>query len=210
MPQRAEPVLVIADGGLPSLVTMLMLDEPARGIALFTGAGADDSALRRRATDLHVELAGLDRVDEPALAPDALAPLAGGLGESAMLLAAIADAAERRCREVHWPRTADGDLDAMADAADRALLVERLGVIESARTGSLDVSLVTPLLDLDDQQIAELAADLAAPVWSCWWALPEAADRADASRERARWAERLRGLGAEALLAPPAAEPAAV
>jgi len=208
MPDRTEPVLVIADGELESLVAMLLLEAPEQAQAWFIGAGADESPLRRRATQIQVESAGLEQMIDPTTPADAWASLPGGLGESAMLLSALADAAARGCADVVWPRASDGDLDSMTDSADRALLVERLGVIESARTESLDVRLRTPLLDLSDRQIAELAADLAAPVWSCWWALPEAGDRPDAEPERLRWSDLLSELGAAALFDRPRPEPA--
>lgn len=207
MSQRAEPILTIVDGGLESLVASILINPPARAAAWFVGGAPEEIACRRAAARLQAELIGLEDFIEPSVEP--WLGLPGGFGEAAMLLAALATAAESKRARVLWPKHVSGDLDAMLDASDRALLVQRIGLIELGDSEQLDVHIDSPLLDLTDRQIAELAVDLEAPLWSCWWALPAAADIPEAQTERRRWAELLRDCGGERLLtrSKPAASP---
>ena len=210
MSERSEPVLMIVDGGLESLIAAMLLDRSGAVRAWYVGAGAEDSPLRRAAAELQADILGVDTIHNPRTPPETWGSLPGGFGESAMLLEAVAEALRTRCARVIWPRTTNGDLDSMTDASDRALLVARLGLIESTRTQSLDIRIDTPLLDLSQKQLADLAVDMDAPVWSVWWALPEAMDHPEAERARSRWLTLLRGAGGERLLNRPHTQPAAV
>ena len=100
---------------------------------------------------------------------------------------------------VYQKNTVDPALMTNLSAADRALLVQRIGLIEM-ESESLDVKIDSPLLDLTDRQVAELAVDMDAPVWSCWWALPASDDLPEARPQRERWGGLLQDLGAQRLL----------
>jgi hypothetical protein len=71
---------------------------------------------------------------------------------------------------------AGDDLSAMARAAERADLVNRLTALdEEAGRGGQGVEIVVPLVDLSPGQIDDLAADLDAPRHLCRVAAPGAA-----------------------------------
>lgn len=90
---------------------------------------------------------------------------------SALLLAATRLAGRLGCDAVLFPvRAADLDpqrrvlLETVAREVDRAALVARLGSLDGA-----PCSVVTPLVDFDDEQLIDLARDLAVPTETCWW-----------------------------------------
>jgi len=70
-----------------------------------------------------------------------------------------------------WPVHVGADLEGMDRALARARLVERLVNLDlpQEHEGEPPLRIETPLLDLTDRQIAELAADLDAPLDVCWW-----------------------------------------
>lgn len=201
MPVRAEPKLVIVDGGLESLVVSMLIEPADTAIAWFVGGGGDVvEEARRTAAKTQADVLGFADFLDPGPDDRPWEALAGGFGQSAMLLAAVSRASVLKCHRVIWPKCAAGDLDSMLDASDRALLVQRLAMIEQERTNALDVQIDTPLLDLTDEQVAELAADLNAPIWSCWWRLEEVSQSRTAMDERARWEQSLHEANADWLL----------
>jgi 7-cyano-7-deazaguanine synthase in queuosine biosynthesis len=76
---------------------------------------------------------------------------------------------------VLWPVHCGADLEAMDRALARARLVERLVNLDlpAGEEDEPPLRIETPLLDLSDRQIAELAADLDAPLDVCWWCLKD-------------------------------------
>jgi hypothetical protein len=91
---------------------------------------------------------------------------------SALLLAATRLAGRLGCDAVLFPvRAADLDpegrvlLDTVAREVDRAALVARLGGLDSGAP----CSVVTPLIDFDDEQLIDLARELSVPTETCWW-----------------------------------------
>lgn len=201
MTARAEPTLVILDGGLESLVAVMVQDLPDALTGWFRGgADGEETELRRCAARIQMDLLGCAGLVEPRHGCEPWKCLPGGFGEATLLMAALAEAAGRASARVVWPRQVGGDLNAMLDAADRALLVQRLGILELEGSKSADIRIEAPLLDLTDHQLAELAVDLAAPIWSCWWALPEAGAMPEATEARARWSNLIGEFGGEQLL----------
>ncbi len=203
MPDRSEPILAIVDGSLESLIACALLERPDRALAWFVGAGDDDADLRRAAVELQADLLGMDGVHEPAA--EAWSSLPGGFGESALLIAAVAAASRDARSRVLWPKNEPDDLGMMMDASDRALLIQRLGMIETEESDRLGVRIDTPILDLPRSKLIDLAVDLDVPAWSAWWALPAALDHRPAQRERAGWVEALEAAGAAGLLERPRA-----
>lgn len=193
-------MLVIVDGGLESLVASMLIDPPERAVAWFVGGTPEEIELRRTAARIHADLLGLEELREAPAGADLWADLPGGIGEAGLLLVAISEAIRDERSRVLWPKHVAGDLDGMLDAADRALLIQRIGLIEQQRTSSPNLRIDTPLIDLSDQQVAELAVDLDAPLWASWWALPDAVDLNAAQAERSRWTEVVVKAGGERLL----------
>ena len=196
------PALVLSDGGLEGLVAAAMAVERAalptdRHACLwgvpgrFSGASAvretAAAAVERQRTLLKL---GTVAARPPAVQGDGAAT--AGEAESALLLRAASIAAELGLRRVIWPAragvdraTGGVDVDSAARIVDRALLVTRLVELDVPGPG---VAIETPLVDLADDQVAELAADLGAPMDAVWWAGSlEGRPGEVARRERERW-----------------------
>lgn len=204
-----QPALVLSDAGLPAVVASAMIAEeaassgeecspgaiwaypahPAYSKAL--GVACERSAARQ-AEGLGFEFLGLSTSSPASAAARFGIP---GQEQSTLLLMAAYAAARAGLRRVVWPIRADDlgggvDLDACADATDRALLVSRLVTLdlEGRDTPVQEVRIETPLVDLADAQLADLAMDLAAPVKLCWWWGGRVADLPLAESEWERWA----------------------
>ena len=158
MPPRVEhpDTLLLTDGSLASLVSLLSLQRPDLALLVRTGEDPGVAAVVRR----HAELAGARALD------DALPSGAGGLELSRTLLDACAVAARESCSRVVWPVFVACEIDAMALALDRARLVSTLASLDVRPKG---VRLETPVLDLTEAQLADLAADVGVPAQSGWW-----------------------------------------
>ncbi len=200
MPQT----IVISDGNLPALVAACLAAEEARerdtvglwAVHAATGGGASHSPVER-AIQAHAELLGAEIIG----AGDPAQPSGGDAAtpSGALLQAATAAAAAGASRLI-WPEVAAGDLDRMAREADRALLISRLVGLDEAAPARFEIE--TPLLDLTDEQVAELALDLDAPVWRCWWwSIVRGAEEAEAPvvalarAQDERWTGALRRVG---------------
>ena len=84
----------------------------------------------------------------------------------------------------------DASLDDVARACDRALLLSRLLSLDA----ETDVRIEAAYADFSDVQLVELAADLDAPIESCWWAVePKASPSATTARQR--WARAMDAAG---------------
>lgn len=113
-----------------------------------------------------------------------------GSVQSRMLLEASQIALRAGIRRVVWPvrvmrpETSTGmdDLiDQIALTIDRALLASRLASLDASVGTAVDVVIETPFVDLSNDQMLDLAGDLAIPLETCWWhnakTLPSAQDR---------------------------------
>lgn len=122
-----------------------------------------------QAVKRQVDLLGLDSLITPGGADNSTGERQAGPFQSTwMLLQAASAAASRGCGRVLWPIRSGEDLDAGAEAADRALLISRLISIDSA-AGENPVRIETPLLDLTLDQLLELAREQDAPLEASWW-----------------------------------------
>jgi hypothetical protein len=190
------PCLVLSDGSLPALVAIAhaaeaaAMDRAGRPLVATFAPGHDPELLAaaQRAVQAQAEGYGLE-VTRPL---PTLPATPAGLSDTRLLLDACALAAGRGVRRVIWPVALAGSpaedfaLDAVAAALDRALLVGRLANldIESAGGPAGGVRIETPFADLQDDQLADLAADMAVPIRSCWWASTRAHPLAQAEAER--------------------------
>lgn len=94
---------------------------------------------------------------------------------------------------VHHGATVTGDkanLDEIARACDRALLASRLLSLDMETEVRIEVAYA----DFSDVQLIELAADLDAPLESCWWAT-EATRSPTAAEARQRWMRAMDAAG---------------
>jgi len=202
MHDTTPPALVLSDGGLEGLVAAAMAVERAglptdRHAYLWAVPGRFEGASLVRETCLaacerqrRLLKLGAVAARVPVMLGDGA--VSSGEADSALLLRAGSIAAELGLRRVVWParagvdRASGGiDVTAAARIVDRAVLVSRLIELDVEGPG---VSIETPFVDLADDQIAELAADLGVPMDAVWWASePEGKPGAVARQERDRW-----------------------
>ncbi len=193
-----ERCLLITDAGLGSLVLAAMASEqpntPDQQRSTLYPAwwtSQSDMDLRipaiDRAVQMQADLLSLTMIRDHAGYPeDTSKPASLGVHQTRMLLDAATLAIELGIKRVVWPIMAitptDPDdlsnkLDDIATAIDRALLTARLATLDAHAHGGVEVVIETPLIDLTNKQLSDLAADLNVPINSCWWTdttLPDA------------------------------------
>lgn len=195
---RTERTLILFDGSIVSVLACAAIAEEAgrddaapRGmLMLFPPTHAAD---RRLSTVLQrcAELFAMEVLASPA--PDDAGSRSPGEQESRDLLAAGYAGARQSCTRILWPVNAaagDGlDLDRIAAAHDRSILVSRLVALDAGQHGVPGLRLDTPYIDLSDRQVADLAVDMDLPLDQCgWWEVQPGG-------QRERWTRVLREAG---------------
>lgn len=186
--------------------------EGARGAAGVLWVPQDDRPARARRVSCVTrlaELTGFAAQTERQLAlvdaSAARALSAAGVAESGIsgvrlttqLLSAIAEARSIGASRVIWPAHAGGhrdrgvDVDALTAITDRALLVSQLAMIDGGESAVGTVRIETPLADLTDEQVMDLALDLDAPLHAAWWCLNEQSEPCGHCSQCLRWREAL-------------------
>jgi len=124
------------------------------------------TAVERHASVYGASVASSELVIEPAAEGSA------GTGLSQLLLASVPIASEHGCDAILLPirpasAAPDGSLpvDEIAREVDRAELVSRLAALDTGRP----CSIVTPVVDLTERQVLDLAGDMGVPDEMCWW-----------------------------------------
>jgi len=163
-----ETVLVIHDGSPEALVASLICPDPGRVVAWVPPYLSSAKKSRMETVKRQVDLLGLDSLITPGGQDATGERMAAPFHATWTLLQAASTAASRGCGRVVWPVRCGEDLDAGAEAADRALLISRLIAIDAA-AGETPVRIETPLLDLTLDQLLDLARELDAPLESSWW-----------------------------------------
>lgn len=146
---------MLSSGDLASFTTLLSLRRPDLCVVAPTTKDAAALAVIAR----QAELAGARMIDPlPATNGDPFA-------ESRRLLDACAVSKAEGCERVVWPVWCAAEVDGIALALDRARLVSTLASLDTRRGG---VSIETPVLDLLESQLAELAVDVGVPAQGGW------------------------------------------
>jgi hypothetical protein len=80
---------------------------------------------------------------------------------------------------------------------NRSLLVSQLVTLAMGPAEQRQVRVRAPYADLTDRQVADLAIDMDAPIWTCWWMSPAIPDdlRSEAERERVKWSTLMKESG---------------
>ncbi len=199
-------VLIICDGGLSSLVACTQAakkaetrSEPPTTIAWFVPTGDETDEARRNSMRAISTLLGLSFGESPVRA-EAESPETPSQRETRLLLECAAQALAIGVQTVTWAIQPGGteadewpDLDDIAERMDRALFCARLALLDAGSDSASDIRILTPLIDFTDRQLAELAADLAVAVETCWWY--SGAQHALASSKQRRWKPLLDGVG---------------
>lgn len=157
--------------------------------------GGTSRAMALDAVRVQADIFGIEVLQRDWLGSDG-----SGAGQSRALLAAAQTAAELGIRRVLWAVQypligAEPDLDRIAATVDRCLLVSRLVSLDlwdHPSPSVPEVRVETPLVDLSDGQLADLALDLGAPIMSAWWM---AGVGEPSQREQHRWLPLLAELG---------------
>jgi hypothetical protein len=167
--QRAQSV-VVYDGTIACVVACWL-----EGVCRASVGGERSSLWVAGALDV-VSMRAAERLAETAQFAEIIqgqVPVASrGLEASAMLLSAGEATLARRSERLVWPIQLGGELydDVRVSegvmATDRALLTARLLSVDSTGPGLV---IETPMLDLTDRQLIELAADIDAPVGLARW-----------------------------------------
>lgn len=172
MNQINGPAVLIDDGGVASLTVCCLANEPSRLTPITFSSGGPGSKSRTDAVKRRADLLGLaSPIIRPARATEQPSTPNDPPSETtALLLDAGREALHLGINRVIWPIHLGIDLDTMERELDRARLVERLLNLDApASAGSEAIRIETPFLDLSDEQIATLAADLDAPLDAAWW-----------------------------------------
>lgn len=210
--------LILSDGGLSSLVACAVAKEtaaidgrPHAGTCvmpfwLLSASTSQARAAREKAARAQAEVFGYE-LWEPL--PLGASDLPGALDirehETLSLVAAVQLAARKGCDSVLWPVQCAGpmndredeglDLDWIARAADKAVLVSRLVAVDADAHHKPGIKIETPYLDVTDHQLADLAAEMELPMRTCWWWAITRRDGDMAVAERERWLRALAFVG---------------
>ncbi len=196
--------LILADGSIAGLVALAAEgDRNARDADQALVWAADltshldptEVEACRKAVSVQAGIYGFEAVAHPMLIASSRAS-----DQSAALLRVAHEAARLGCRRVVWSVQypyigSEPDLDIIASTVDRGLLVSRLASLDiwdqSERTIP-EVRIETPYVDLNDDQLAELALDLSVSIASVWWLN---AQTPGAMHARTRWRSLLQDVG---------------
>ncbi len=109
--------------------------------------------------------------------------------QSRILLDAAYLAMQLGLKRVVWPiripESHPNRIAAIGEAIDRAMLISRLVSIDANTETAPELLIETPFVDLSDDQIADLAQDIAIPIDTCWWA--DAGDITIAQQRAEAW-----------------------
>lgn len=186
----AEPVnaavptptcLIVADGSIATLVAVWR-EAVCRPTAGGGAPGSDvvsskpalwiPSALPSSAVAANARIAQAAGLTVSLAGP--LPAAVSGIAASLMLMAAGDEAARRGIGRVVWPVQFEAvdeqeRLTRVGGAFDRSLLAARLLSVDTRQAHGQSVLIHTPLAELTDAQLLDLAADMDAPVGTAWW-----------------------------------------
>lgn len=215
-PQSSKKTLVLCDGDLPGMVALSLVQDAlgstgACGVLSAPLASEHAEAIAARIR-LLAESQAADCLDFPPVGPTTLA---AGPRRTRYLTEAVHHAMASGYATLVCPWQAGGfdpdkpmeadeapSVENLARELDRALLVSRLVTLDATEHGVGVFEVQTPLMDLSDVQVAEMALDLDVPIWRAWWweaaagkraRDPSIAERANACRDR--WCAALESLG---------------
>lgn len=191
-----EQCVIISDGSVESLMACAMASEQQqisgneRSVLLpgwWEGTqeidlmiSAVDPAVVRQASVYGLEVFPQQAVYPPEISQSSANDELCSVGpiQSQILLEASSIAMQSGIRRVVWPirvirpeSTAQMDrfVDQIAIAVDRAVLASRLASLDANSSSAVDVVIETPFVDLSNDQMWDLAGDMALPIETCWW-----------------------------------------
>lgn len=195
--------IILHSGGLRSLVATALTienDDKTRLSFLYINDGRDNTPTQVDHVHRQAEHFSVIRVNQIDLThlyahghgkgPDGM-PM-GSFVTPQLLLTALSHAQLQQAQQVVWSASFDGDVEAMAQATEQVVLADQFGDFETGDAPRV----VSPLLELTDQQVIELGAELDVP-WHLSWSCLGSADipcRACAGCRRRKAAFKAAGL----------------
>jgi hypothetical protein len=199
-----ERCLILTDADVESLLASAMAAEqqsltaadPSVLLPAWWDVADDDLDLLISAIDPAVlnqaRMLGLNAQPQHALYPPDEDTRSGpqlGQLQSRILTEAAYLALSVGIKKVVWPIRIPTDhpdrIQAIGDTIDRAMLIARLVTLDATTDTAPEVSIDTPFVDLNDDQIFELARDMPVPLETCWW--NAAPTLAAAQQRKADW-----------------------
>ena len=177
----APATVILSAGGMRSLVALAV--EHARGdhrrlILLHVADGQPNEPVRlehvRRQAE-HFEIRRVESLDLHAGAAraDDGSGRTPALLKTHLLMLALSHAADLEAERLIVPAQVDGEFDRMAVVSEQAQLIEHLAGLEATDLPSIEL----PFIDLSDQQLVELGAQMDVP-WHLAWTCTVHRDRA--------------------------------
>jgi hypothetical protein len=164
---------------MASLVSLMLEAKPQQVVLLHFRESDPAAGPREAAVDEHGAAFEVSRVEVDQLpdleargpsSPDETATdqVREGLGQAWTLLRAAAKARRLRCGRIVWPCHVGPDAEVVGRLVERANLVTALagGSGPDGAGGELVIDL--PVVDLDDEQLVDLAEDGGAPLQAFW------------------------------------------
>lgn len=183
-----ERCLILTDSDVESLLAAAMASEqqsltasdPSVLLPAWWNAADEDLDLLISAIDPAVlnqaRMLGLGANPQHALYPpdeDTRSPTQLGQLQSRILTEAAYLALNSGIKKVVWPIRVPTDhpnrIEAIGDTIDRAMLIARLVSLDVTTQTAPEVAIDTPFVDLNDDQVFELARDMPIPLETCWW-----------------------------------------
>lgn len=218
---ESHRIVILSDGGLSSLVACAVAKEratldgrthggtcvlPVFGLGGLIGS---NRLLREKAIRVQAEVFGFEMWEPLVAGVDTLPGLVDQRDQETQGLIRAAQLAVRKgCDTIVWPVQCAGpmaarddeglDLDWIARAADKAVLVSRLIAVDADAHHKPSIRIETPYLDVTDHQLADLAAEMELPMRACWWWSISKRDGEQAVAERERWLRALQFVGWQA------------
>jgi len=172
-----QPTVVLASGGIRSLVAMAVLAAAAerhRLVMIHIKDGRANAPVRLdhlRKQAEHYRVASTIELELPHLQTEGFThekseELGSPLMRPQMMLVALAQAIEVGAGRLIWPVQVHGDYDTIARLTEQLVLLQHLAQLECPNLPTIE----TPLLELTDAQMIELGAQLDAPwqlAWTC-------------------------------------------
>jgi hypothetical protein len=185
MSVRTDPAVILTDGGPTGLLACTIegvcrprgnREAEDSGVAVLMLSPAQHETREWRKAAAQKAAAACHLGDLVELPPSCPAPNLNPVEAlTAGLLAAGREAIRRGWSRVVWPVAlggegkARGGLEAVSEAFDRAGACARLLTLDAGPEG---LCIQTPFVDFSDEQLADLAGDLDAPLHCAWFGRP--------------------------------------
>lgn len=168
-PRSGDEILLIDRGDLPSLAALVIQPDPARVRVWHLREPGPAGARRAKAAGDHADLIGAELLEDDAWHPrGAGRTVEPALARVVALMQALTVASARKCSKVVWPIVAGPRPAEALRAVDQATGATDLLEVSLPSEEGEPLVIDTPLVDLTDEQVLDLADDAGAPLDAFW------------------------------------------